>query len=335
MLFLSCMVSTGWSRFERTNAEHSDLMRKFTWFAVVVVLCLAGCKARSPAETPTRGRATVWCDETVWPVIRAQKSAFEERYREASVVLRPVPAGRAVQAFVNEDLRCMIVGQPLDSETVTRLMERGEESYSQALAVEGLAVIVHIVNPVEDVYVDQLADILSGATTRWSSLVDSGRLPVPADCINVMVEPAGSSVRTLLQDRVLRGRTIRGDATVLTGDSLVPSSLLVAEAVAQMPGGIGWIGTSFLSDLPDSGLFARIKILRVAASDLERPVLPIPGYLYRGDYPLRRMVYAVGREREAGPTTGFTAYLAGNEGQKRFLKLGLVPAVSPLRLVYE
>jgi phosphate transport system substrate-binding protein len=60
---------------------------------------------------------------------------------------------------------------------------------------------------------------------------------------------------------------------------------------------------------------------------------PFQGYLAAGTYPLRRDLYIVSREARAGLGTGFASFVAGDKGQRIFLKSGLVPATMPVRLV--
>ncbi len=55
--------------------------------------------------------------------------------------------------------------------------------------------------------------------------------------------------------------------------------------------------------------------------------------LLRKLYPLYREVYIISKEAYTGLGTGFTAFVASERGQRIVLKLGLVPATMPVRLV--
>jgi phosphate transport system substrate-binding protein len=48
---------------------------------------------------------------------------------------------------------------------------------------------------------------------------------------------------------------------------------------------------------------------------------------------LYRTVYIISREARAGLGSGFTAFVAGDKGQRIILKSGLVPATAPIRIV--
>ena len=50
-------------------------------------------------------------------------------------------------------------------------------------------------------------------------------------------------------------------------------------------------------------------------------------------YPLCRELYVISREGRTGLGTGFASFVAGDNGQRIFLKAGLVPATVPVRLV--
>ena len=50
-------------------------------------------------------------------------------------------------------------------------------------------------------------------------------------------------------------------------------------------------------------------------------------------YPFIRDVYTINRETFAGLGTGFTSFVAGDAGQRIILKMGMLPATLPIRLI--
>ena len=60
---------------------------------------------------------------------------------------------------------------------------------------------------------------------------------------------------------------------------------------------------------------------------------PYQAYLYYGDYPLARSIYALLNDPRSTLPWGFASFLASDRGQRIILKSGLVPATQPVRVV--
>ena len=113
----------------------------------------------------------------------------------------------------------------------------------------------------------------------------------------------------------------------------------VIDYVARTPDAIGIIGVNWLSDRNDStGLsFSKeVRLMSVSAADKAMPdnsYKPYQAYLYYGDYPLARSIYALLNDPRSALPWGFASFLASDRGQRIILKSGLVPATQPVRVV--
>lgn len=113
----------------------------------------------------------------------------------------------------------------------------------------------------------------------------------------------------------------------------------VIDYVARTPDAIGIIGVNWLSDRNDStGLsFSKeVRVMSVSAADKATPsnsYKPYQAYLYYGDYPLARSIYALLNDPRSALPWGFASFLASDRGQRIILKSGLVPATQPVRVV--
>jgi phosphate transport system substrate-binding protein len=101
-------------------------------------------------------------------------------------------------------------------------------------AIDGLAVIVHPSNPVQDLTLEQLYSIFSGAVTNWAELGGNDQVIAPIG------REAGSGSRGVFDDVV--GVDEPAHAQELT------SGGAVITAVATNPGGIGYASLSALND---------------------------------------------------------------------------------------
>ena len=124
------------------------------------------------------------------------------------------------------------------------------------------------------------------------------------------------------------------------------SNPALIDYVAQHENAIGVIGVNWISDGDDSTAVNFMKKIKVAAIKDNRPgkvtqdyLQPFQAYLAEQkehpeyQYTLRRYWYVISREARAGLGTGFASFVAGDKGQRIFLKSGLVPATMPVRIV--
>jgi phosphate transport system substrate-binding protein len=102
---------------------------------------------------------------------------------------------------------------------------------------------------------------------------------------------------------------------------------------------IGVIGVSWLSDKDDSTMMSFLKKVRVMAlskdsiATWDNSYQPYQAYIAHGNYPLFRNIYAIDADPRRGLTTGFTAFLASDRGQRIILKTGILPATQPYRII--
>ena len=96
---------------------------------------------------------------------------------------------------------------------------------------------------------------------------------------------------------------------------------------------------NWLSDRNDStglSVSKEVRLRSVSAADKAMPdnsYKPYQAYLYYGDYPLARSIYALLNDPRSALPWGFASFLASDRGQRIILKSGLVPATQPVRVV--
>jgi phosphate transport system substrate-binding protein len=99
-----------------------------------------------------------------------------------------------------------------------------------------IALVVHPGNPVKKLSNAQAVDLLSGKITNWKD-VGGPDLPVV-----VVAAPSGNGTRTAVEKQLLKTAAFSPQTRV------VPNPLQVPVVVAQLPGAIGPLGVSVLSD---------------------------------------------------------------------------------------
>ena len=194
---------------------------------------------------------------------------------------------------------------------------------------DGLALITHLGNPDSLISVKDIRRILTGDAKQWKDIYPASRL----GDISLVFDNKNSSTVRFAVDSICKGVPLSSQLKALK------TNREVIDYVARTPDAIGIIGVNWLSDRNDStGLsFSKeVRLMSVSAADKAMPdnsYKPYQAYLYYGDYPLARSIYALLNDPRSALPWGFASFLASDRGQRIILKSGLVPATQPVRVV--
>ena len=228
-------------------------------------------------------------------VIGALSEAFMEANSKVTVTYNPTGSGTGIQAV--QEGRCDI---GLSSRAL-KDEEKASGLQETVLAYDGIAMIVNPANPVEDLTLEQIADIYTGKITNWSELGGS-------DSEIVLIgREAGSGTRSGFEEIVeVKDLCQYRQELSSTGD--------VIATVAQNPGAIGYASLASVKDT--------VKAVKVGG------VTPSEETVKDGTYAIQRPFVLVTKE---GVTLSETAqaffnYAVSKDANAVVIAAGVVPA---------
>lgn len=168
------------------------------------------------------------------------------------------------------------------------------------IAKDGIAVIVHPKNKVEDLSTQQIRDVFAGRITNWSQL---GGDKAP---ITLITREAGSGTRDGFEHLVMNKEPVSDKAIVAN------STGAVRTAVAQDVNAIGYISMASLDQT--------VKALKIEG------VAPSRGTISQGKYPISRPFIYVTASEPQGLAKAFIDFVLSEEGQRILENEGLVKA---------
>lgn len=177
-----------------------------------------------------------------------------------------------------------------------KLSEKGLRVY--LLAVDGIAVIVHKDNPVDDLSLEQIKGIFSGSIKDWSELGE-----IQGDIIPVTREE-GSGTRGAFEDMVM-GESMISDACLVQD-----SNGAVREIIATTLQGIGYISVGLVDE--------REKAL--AIDGIEPTMVNLITCKYQFTRPFLMLIM----EEPAGDIKKFIDYALSDRGQEILKSEGLI-----------
>ena len=284
--------------------------------AVLLAGLAAGCSPDAThrerqEDTLTSGVLTIAAEPDVTPVLVASAQAFERSYPEASI--RVVALGsRAAMAdvFANRaDLA--VIGREIEQVERQAATEARIDMEAYRWARDGVAVIVHPANPVNQLSFDDLREILTGESTSWGEFGGPDRRVVP------VIEAPTQSLTQYVARQILEREDIVTAAVLAEDDSAVIAH------VARTPDALGFVSQSSLQPGVKVLAVSRAKGLPYVDLDAET--------VYHRDYPLTRSYNLVTRVPGVKLGQGFITFALSEPGQRLVRDGNRVPASVPVR----
>lgn len=184
---------------------------------------------------------------------------------------------------------------------------RSKES-EHILAIDGVAIIVHPLNPIKTLSTEQLAAIFSGSIRNWEAL--GGQQGE----INIYARDHNSGTWETFKELVLADAGLSLASTAKRFES----SQALSETVSQDPNGIGFIGLPYV---------LKAKAVAISAGD-SAAMLPSAKLIATEDYPLSRRLYlySTGQSQNA-LVNQFIAFAHSDAGQQQVEALGFISQI--------
>jgi len=188
----------------------------------------------------------------------------------------------------------------------------GKEPREFMVGYDALAVYINKNNPLNEITLEQLADIYAegGKLTKWSQL--GVKLPGGSDEIIRVSRQSNSGTYFYFREAILgKGRDFK------LGSRDMQGSKDVVELVANTPTAIGYSGMGYNT--------ADVKQLRVAKKAGDKSFAPSIATTLDHSYPIARPLYMYTLGEPAGPVKKYIDWIHSQDGQKIVVQSGYVP----------
>ncbi len=186
--------------------------------------------------------------------------------------------------------------------TSSRHLIGDEKRLKQILiAMDGVAVIVHPSNPVDNLTVEQIRGIFTGKIRNWKDVGGKDEIIIP------VTREEGSGTRGSFEELIMEGEEISDRCLVQDSNGSV------REIIATTPNGIGYISAGLVDE--------REKAIAIDG------IKPTPENLISHHYKFCRPFLLLLLEEPKGEVKKFIDYVLSPKGQKILAGNGLIPAV--------
>ena len=192
----------------------------------------------------------------------------------------------------------------------SRNLSGEENKHLKAFVVarDALAIVIHPTNPLKNITMKQLRDVLSGKIKNWK------QLGVPFDKpIQLVNDSAGAGTRAAMEELVMGKSKKSGTSPFLfTLMSVVVNSSAEMKAnIANFKYAIGYLPFNYIDNT-------------VKALSLDN-TLPTYAAAYKNEYPLFRNLYYAIKNDASGLELAYIYYVLSPEGQDVVVQEGFLP----------
>ena len=283
---------------------------------LLLALAATGCAPDAPhrerrEDTLTSGVLRIAAEPDVATLVRATADAFEAGYPSASISVETRTSREAMADVFANRADLAVIGREIESIERTAATEAGLEMEAFRWARDGVAVVTHPSNPVNQVSYDDLGLVLSAPGVPWSEFGGGGATVVP-----VLPDP-----RRGLAQFVARSLVEREDVAVPAVSA--PDDSAVQQEVRRRPAALGFVSAARLRPGVKSLAVSRATGMPYVELDAET--------VYGGTWPLTRSFQIVSRVPGVQLGGGFVTFATSEQGQRLVSEQGFVPATVPVR----
>ena len=306
-------------------------MKHWKTFILGIALLQFGCGGgngkKSPTDTFSQGSIWIVADDAFKPFVDQEIKIYEMVYQGTKINVKYETEDSVFTDLMKYDtLRLAITARALTKQEMDYFHSKTYEPEEVKIATDAMALIVNNSNPDSIFTLSTIKDILSGKDSTWALVNEKNKLGK----VTVVFDHENSSNSRYIHDSILKGQKFPSYCFA------VHNNAQVIDYVNKHEGSIGVVGVNWISDTYDSTVMKFLSQVRIAAISKAKDSTsyqPYQAYMKMNQYPLCRDVYIIKTEPRLGLGTGFTAFVAGEKGQRIILKAGLLPTVIPTRIV--
>lgn len=260
----------------------------------------------------------VWADElnatlqikgsdTMVNLCQAWAEAFMARHPQVIVAITGGGSGTGMAALISGTCDLASSSRQMTDKEKKQITVRGRTWHEWIVALDGLAVVVHPNNPVQQLTVSQLADLFTGRIRNWKELGGVNKAVV------LLSREVNSGTHLYFKEHVLGpGQEFAPEAL------LMPSSQAIADEVVTNPDAIGYYGMGYLNP--------KNKAVAVAKTAADVYIVPAEADIRSGAYPIARPLFVYSLDEPQGLVKEFLDFARSPEGQAIVRQTDFVPA---------
>ena len=288
------------------------------WSALVVCsLLLYGCSKQDESASPPPSKKVVIQNagsDTMVNLAQAWAEAYAKVSPKVSIEVSGGGSGTGIAALINGTVdiaNCSRKMKPIEIERAKQ--NTGKEPQELTVGYDALAVYVHKDNPLNEISIEQLANIYGeeGTTTKWSQL-EIQYAACNSDEIIRVSRQSNSGTYAYFREALL-GKT----HDFKLGSRDLHGSKDVVDLVSSTPCAIGYSGMGYATE--------HVKMLKISKETGGPSANPSVDNTLNGSYPIARPLHVYSLGTPSGEVKQYLDWVLSEAGQSIVSDSGYVP----------
>jgi phosphate transport system substrate-binding protein len=250
-------------------------------------------------------------------VLVAQRWAeiYQNKNKGVAIQVTGGGSGTGIAALINNTCTIANSSREIKGSERKLALQSGVDVKEFKVALDAICVVVNKDNPINELSMEQLAGIFTGAIGSWAQ-VGGG-----SGSIIRYTRENNSGTYVFFREHVLKNKDYAPDCQTMPGTSAL------ADAVGHDPKGIGYGGVAYFLTRPDCKV---VKVKKDAASPGVTPVASDGksinySIIYSGEYAISRYLFCYTPGQPKGEAKTYMDWILGPEGQEIAKAEGYIP----------
>ena len=267
---------------------------------IIAIAAVAATVAVASAED----KIVIDGSTTVGPIAKAFAEYYMAAHPDVNVTVSESGSGNGAKSIMNGVCDIADMSRPMKDSEFKAAADKGIQPVAHVVALDGLPILVHPANPVQDLTVEQVRKIFLGEITNWSEVGG------PDIKIVTISRETNSGTYETFEGMVMNNLKIREDC------EYVGSNGAIRQRVQSTPAAIGYAGLGFVDKT--------VKALKIDG------IYPSAETVQSGEYPIARplFMYTNGYPKLGSPLYQFITIYLTEDGQEMVEEIGFVPVTS-------
>ena len=287
-----------------------------TALLTVTLIFFWGCKKKTDVE---KAVITVKGSDTMVNLSQKWAEVYMQLNPNVSIQVTGGGSGTGVAALLNGTTHIANSSRELKDIEYEKAKSLGITPKVYNVALDGLALIVHTDNKINELTLEQIKDIFTGKVTNWKQV---GGDDIP---ITLYGRENSSGTYEFFKEHVL-GKDENGkQRDYATSTQVLQGTAALGEAVARDTKGVAYGGVGYFAQRTD------IKIIAVKKDKGSQAIFPAHNgkvnynAIWNGDYSISRYLYCFTQDKPSKDVNDFFNFILSEEGQKLVLQMEYIP----------
>ncbi|MCI0449472.1 MAG: phosphate ABC transporter substrate-binding protein [Chlorobi bacterium] len=280
-------------------------MFKLVFFTLILAVFAVGCGKKDKQSSQNKKSITIKGSDTMVHLMSSLAEAYMRKNQGEQISVTGGGSGTGIAALINQTTDICASSRDMQQKEKDQAKGKGINVVEKVIAYDGLAVIVNPGNPLNELTMEQIKKIFTGAYKNWKEVGG------PDQPISVLSRESNSGTYVFFQEHVLLKENFA--PTV----KLMPASSAIAQSVGQDKWSIGYLGLGYTKE-------GNVKVLNVKKDENSPAVTPNHATVLDKSYSIARPLFLIFNGEPQGINAAFLDFALTPEGQKIVEETGYV-----------